>query len=50
MARQSIAIVGARTDPASITQAFIVAILCIACCLAAGAALGITLARRSGAG
>ncbi|GGC50611.1 MFS transporter [Chelatococcus reniformis] len=34
-------VLGARTDPAAITQAFIVAILCIACCLAAGAGLSI---------
>jgi MFS family permease len=39
-------VLGARTDPASITRAFVVAILCIAFCLAAGAGLGITLARR----
>lgn len=38
-------VLGARTDPAAIAQAFIVAILCIAFCLAAGAGLGITLAR-----
>jgi MFS family permease len=39
-------VLGARTDPAAITQAFIVAILCIAACLAAGAGLSVTLARR----
>lgn len=39
-------VLGARTDPAAITQAFVVAILCIAACLAVGAGLGITLARR----
>ncbi|MDR6293116.1 MFS family permease [Inquilinus ginsengisoli] len=39
-------VLGARTDPAAITQAFIVAILCIAACLAVGAGLSLTLARR----
>jgi MFS family permease len=39
-------VLGAQSDPAAITQAFIVAILCIAFCLAAGAGLGITLARQ----
>lgn len=39
-------VLGARTDPAAITQAFIVAILCIAACLAIGAGLSVTLARR----
>ncbi|MBW8723665.1 MAG: MFS transporter [Inquilinus limosus] len=39
-------VLGARTDPAAITQAFIVAILCIAVCLAVGTGLSITLARR----
>ncbi|MGO4123369.1 MFS transporter [Inquilinus sp. YAF38] len=39
-------VLGARTDPAAITQAFTVAILCIAACLAIGAGLSITLARR----
>jgi MFS family permease len=39
-------LLGARTDPAALTQAFIGAILCIAACLAAGAGLSITLARR----
>ncbi|MGL4962943.1 MAG: MFS transporter [Inquilinus sp.] len=39
-------VLGARTDPAAITQAFVIAILCIAACLAVGAGLSITLARR----
>ena len=39
-------VLGARTDPAAIIQAFIVAILCIAACLAVGAGLSITVARR----
>ncbi|WP_429226802.1 MFS transporter [Inquilinus ginsengisoli] len=39
-------VLGARTDPATIAQAFTVAILCIAACLAVGAGLSITLARR----
>jgi len=39
-------VLGAHTDPAAITQALIVAILCIAACLAVGAGLSITLARR----
>jgi len=39
-------VLGAHTDPAAITQAFIVAILCIAACLAVGAGLSATLARR----
>jgi len=39
-------VLGAREDPAAITQAFIVASLCIALCLATGAALSITLARK----
>ena len=39
-------VLGARTDPAAITQAFTVAILCIAFCLAIGAGLSISLARR----
>ncbi|WP_230982924.1 MFS transporter [Inquilinus limosus] len=39
-------VLDARTDPAVITQAFVVAILCIAACLAAGTGLSITLARR----
>lgn len=42
-------VTGGRSDPAAITQAFIVAILCIAFCLAAGAGLGMTLARRPAA-
>jgi MFS family permease len=39
-------VLGGRTDPASITQAFAVAALCIAFCLAAGMALSISLVRR----
>lgn len=39
-------LLGTRTDEAAIAQAFIVAILCIAGCLAAGAALSVTLARQ----
>lgn len=39
-------VLGPRTDPAAITQALIVAILCIAACLAVGAGLSLTLARR----
>lgn len=39
-------VLGTHTDPAAITQAFIVAILCIAACLAVGAGLSATLARR----
>src|SRR5690606_21468368 len=35
-----------RDDPATITHAFIVAILCIAFCLALGACLGMTLVRQ----
>jgi len=42
-------VLGAHDDPAAITHAFIVAALCIAFCLAAGAALGITLARETDA-
>lgn len=42
-------ILGSRSDPAAITQAFIVAALCIAFCLAVGAGLSITLARRPAA-
>lgn len=38
-------VLGGRSDPAAITHGFIVAILCIAFCLAIGAALGISLAR-----
>lgn len=41
-------VLGARTDPAAITQALIVAVLCIASCLAGGAALSISLVRRRG--
>ena len=40
-------VLGARTDPAAITQALIAAILCIACCLAAGVALSITLLQQA---
>ncbi|MFC5068548.1 MFS transporter [Flaviflagellibacter deserti] len=40
-------VLDARTDPAAITQAFIVAVLCIAVCLAGGAWLGITLAKAT---
>ncbi|CAM3435447.1 MFS transporter [Bordetella sputigena] len=39
-------VLGTRHDPASITHAFLVAILCIAICLGAGAILGTTFARR----
>jgi MFS family permease len=39
-------VLGAGTDPAAIARAFVVAILCIAACLAVGAALSLTLARR----
>ncbi|WP_210255191.1 hypothetical protein [Ancylobacter pratisalsi] len=39
-------VLGARTDPAAITQAFIVAVLCIAFCLSVGAALSISLVGR----
>ncbi len=39
-------VLGPRTDPAAITQAFVVAVLCIAACLAGGAGLSITLARK----
>ncbi|MBM7851418.1 putative MFS family arabinose efflux permease [Methylopila capsulata] len=38
-------VLGARTDPAAITRALIAAVLCIAFCLAASAALSITLVR-----
>ena len=40
---------GVFADPATLTQAFIVAILCIAFCLAVGVILGMTLARRTDA-
>jgi len=40
---------GVHDDPAAITTAFTVAILCIACCLGLGAVLGVTLARQAGA-
>jgi len=39
-------VLGAHTGPAAITQAFVVAITCIAACLAVGAGLSLTLARR----
>ncbi|MBS7538185.1 MFS transporter [Ancylobacter lacus] len=39
-------VLGARTDPAAITQALLVAVLCIAFCLTGGVALSITLARQ----
>lgn len=38
-------VIGARTDPAAITQALIVAVLCIAFCLAGSVALSISLVR-----
>ena len=38
---------GVHDDPAAITDAFTVAILCIALCLGLGAVLGATLARRT---
>lgn len=38
-------VLGARTDPAAIAQALIIAVLCIAFCLAGGAALSVTLVR-----
>jgi hypothetical protein len=38
-------VLGPRTDPAAITQALIVAVLCIAFCLAGSVALSITLVR-----
>jgi len=40
-------LLGTRTDEASITQAFVVSILCIAGCLLAGALLSISLARQA---
>jgi len=39
-------LLGTRTDEGAIAQAFVVAILCIAGCLAAGAVLSLSLARR----
>jgi hypothetical protein len=45
-----VAVLGGRHDPAAITEAFIAALLCIALCLATGAGLGITLARRPATG
>ncbi|MEF3110727.1 MFS transporter [Raoultella sp. WB_B2P2-3] len=44
------AVLGSRSDPAAITHAFIVAVLCIASCLAAGVGLSIRLARKSAVG
>lgn len=40
-------VVGARTDPAAVTQALIVAVLCIAVCIAGGVGLSISLVRRA---
>lgn len=40
-------VLGARTDPAAITQALVVALLCIAVCLAGGAGLSVSLVRRA---
>jgi MFS family permease len=40
-------VLGARTDPAAIAQALIVAILCIAFCLAGSVALSIALVRQA---
>lgn len=40
-------VLGARTDPAAISQALIAAILCIAFCLAGSVALSITLVRQA---
>jgi MFS family permease len=40
-------VLGGRDDPAAIAHAFVVAALCIACCLGAGVVLGMTLARRA---
>lgn len=42
-------VLGGRDDPAAIAHAFVVAALCIAACLGAGVALGLTLARRAAA-
>lgn len=39
-------VLGPRHDAAAITQAFVVALVCIGVCLGVGAALGVTLARR----
>ncbi|GAB7537605.1 MFS transporter [Burkholderia sp. 3C] len=39
-------VLGSRHDPASIAHAFVVAALCIAACLAVGATLSLTLARK----
>lgn len=38
---------GTRTDPAAITHAFLIALLCIATCLGAGMVLSITLVRKT---
>ncbi|MFT0858681.1 hypothetical protein [Ancylobacter sp. G4_0304] len=40
-------VLGARTDPAAITQALIVAVLCIAFCLAGGVALSLGRVRQA---
>ena len=40
-------LLGTRTDPAAITQALIVAVLCIAFCLAGSVVLSITLVRQA---
>lgn len=40
-------VMGPRHDPAAVTQAFVVSLLCIGACLGVGAALGVTLARSS---
>lgn len=40
-------VLGTRTDPAAITQALIVAVLCIVFCLAGSVALSLTLVRRA---
>ncbi len=39
-------VLGARSDPAAIAQALIVAVLCIAFCLTGGVALSVSLVRR----
>ncbi|MFS2156734.1 MFS transporter [Pseudomonas sp. Pseusp122] len=39
-------VLGTNSDPSSITHAFIIALLCIACCLGAGMLLSITLVRQ----
>ncbi len=40
-------VLGGSDEPAAIAHAFIVAALCMACCLAVGAVLSMTLARRT---